>query len=62
MHVGFAKLSRENSKHQYYYIVCLMWMFYHPIQVQTLLRKLFNYFLSMHVDPRSYHERTIRCK
>ena len=49
-------------KHQYYYIVCLMWMFYHPIQVQTLLRKLFTYFLSMHVDPRSSHERTIRCK
>ena len=49
-------------KHQYYYIVCVMWMFCHPIQVQTLLHKLFTYFLSMHVDPRSSLERTILCK
>ena len=49
-------------KHQYYYIVCLRLTFYHPIEVQTLLRELFTYFLSMHVDPRSSRERTIRCK
>ena len=49
-------------KHQYYHIVCLMLMFYHPIEVQTLLCKLFTYLLSMHVDPRSSHERTIRRK
>ena len=49
-------------KHQYYYIVCLMWTFQHPIEVQALLRELFTYILSMHVDPRSSLERTILCK
>ena len=39
-----------------------MWSFQHPVEVQAVLRELFTYILSMHVDPRSSPERTILCK